>query len=302
LEAVAASSDLDLLVVAVVGTAALMPTYLAIKKGITIGLACKEVLVAAGRIIMDLAEKHGVSILPIDSEHAAIKQCLAGIGEDRSQIEKLILTASGGPFWQKPKEEFSEISRESALMHPNWEMGAKITIDSATLLNKGLEVIEAHHLFGVAFEKIEVVIHPQSIVHSMVEFSDGTLLSQMGLPDMRFPIQYVLTYPEKCANDWPKTKVADLPDLQFRPPDTEKFPLLSLAFEVGKRGGSAPAVLNAANEAAVQLFLDEKIGFMDIPRLVRKYVDEVPHVDVPDIETIVSIDQQVKKDILNGSF
>ncbi|MSR89309.1 MAG: 1-deoxy-D-xylulose-5-phosphate reductoisomerase, partial [Candidatus Margulisbacteria bacterium] len=213
--------DPDLLVVAIVGTAALLPTVHAIRQGISIGLACKEILVAAGVYVMALAREKGVSILPIDSEHAAIKQCLAGIVEDEKQVSKLVLTASGGPFWNRSLETFSAITREEALQHPNWTMGSKITIDSATMMNKGLEVIEAHHLFGIDYDRLDVIIHPTSIVHSFVEFSDGTFLAQMGLPDMRFPIQYVLTYPEKLPNPWPKMRFSELKSLTFHAPDFE---------------------------------------------------------------------------------
>ena len=237
----------DLLIMAIVGTAGLYPTHIAIQNGITIALACKEVLVAAGPEIITTAKKHNVTILPIDSEHAALKQCLAGVNENPQKVNKLILTASGGPFWNTPLKEFSEITRESALQHPNWEMGGKITIDSATMINKGLELIEAHFLFNIPYEKLDVTIHPQSIIHSMVEFTDGTILSQMGLPDMRFPIQYALTYPEKWDNPWPKTKLSELPPLKFYDPDYEKFPLLKIAIEAGKKGKTYPIVMNAAN-------------------------------------------------------
>ncbi len=288
----------SLLIVAIVGTASLMPTYRAIQKGITIGLACKEVLVSGGSLIMALARKMGVSVLPIDSEHAALKQCLAGVGEDPSQVEKLILTASGGPFLHTPLEAFPEITLEQALKHPSWTMGSKITIDSATLMNKGLEVIEAFHLFQVPFEKIVVVVHPHSIVHSMVEFIDGTILSHMGLPDMRFPLQYVMTYPEKWANPWPKTKMSELPALQFFEPDFQKFPLLKLAFECGALGGTFPVVMNAANEAIVSLFLDKKLSFSDIPALVKKSVDSFDHFSNPSLEEIVAIDTSVKERLI----
>lgn len=284
----------DLLIVAIVGTASLMPTYHAIQEKIPIGLACKEVLVAAGKLIMDLARVNHVPILPVDSEHAAIKQCLAGIAENTSEIDKLILTASGGPFWNWSIEEFASIERADALKHPNWDMGQKITIDSATLMNKGLEVIEAHHLFAVPFSHIEVTIHPQSLVHSMVEFTDGTILAQMGMPDMRHPIQYVLTYPEKWKNDWPKMRFTKLWDLAFYPPDFEKFPLLKLAFEAGEKGGNAPVVMNAANEAVVALFLQNRIRFSEIPAYIFKAMDAFAFEDIQSIDAIVSLDQAVK--------
>ena len=254
----------DLLVVAIVGTTALKATELGIKAGSPIGLACKEVLVTAGDIFMPLAKDLKVPIYPIDSEHAAIKQCLAGIDEDTKQISKLILTASGGPFFKTDPSVLPSITPEDALKHPNWDMGAKISIDSATLMNKGLEVIEAHHLFSVPYDQIDVVVHPTSIVHSMVEFTDGTVLAQMGSPDMRFPIQYALSYPEKWENPWPKTNLTECGALEFFKPNTSAFPLLKLAFDMGTQGGNAPAIMNAANESAVSLFLSKKIGFMDI--------------------------------------
>jgi 1-deoxy-D-xylulose-5-phosphate reductoisomerase len=294
LEQIAIYGGIDLLLVAIVGTASLLPTYCAINKGITIGLACKEVLVAAGSLIMNLAKEKNVSILPVDSEHAALKQCLSGINEDVKQIDKLILTASGGPFWNFPKEQFGQITLEDALKHPNWVMGAKITIDSATLMNKGLEVIEAHHLFDVDMSNIDVVIHPQSIIHSAVEFVDGTMLAQMSMPDMRFPIQYVLKYPEKCANSWPKVDLAQLAFLQFEKPDFDKFPLLKMAYDAGTKGGTWPVVLNAANERAVRLFLEKKIGFLDIQKVVKDSLNSFDHYQQPSLADIVSIDFSVK--------
>ncbi|MGE4169584.1 MAG: 1-deoxy-D-xylulose-5-phosphate reductoisomerase [Candidatus Margulisiibacteriota bacterium] len=295
---IAAAPDNDLLVVAIVGTASLMPTYRAIEAGIPIGLACKEVLVAAGDRIMALAKTKNVPILPIDSEHAALKQCLAGIQEDPNQVDTLILTASGGPFWNRPATKFSTITREEALRHPKWTMGSKITIDSSTLMNKGLEIIEAHQLFGIGYDSIQAVIHPQSIVHALVEFTDGTHLAQLGLPDMRFPIQYALTYPEKWPNPWPKKPLWELGELTFFEPDVSKFPLLQLAFDCGKAGGSLPAVMNAANEAAVHLFLEGKIGYTDIHRCVAKAVETHIALPEPDIETLVALDAETKEKTL----
>lgn len=288
------TQPVDLLVVAIVGTASLWPTYRAIEHNIPIALACKEVLVSAGNIITDLAQKHTVPILPIDSEHAALKQCLASVNEDMKQVSKLILTASGGPFWQTPHTEFKDITPERALKHPNWDMGAKITIDSATLMNKGLEVIEAHHFYKCSYDNIDVIIHPQSIIHSLVEFTDGTLLSQMGLPDMRFPIQYALTYPEKWENPWPKTSLSSSSPLEFHDPDYNKFPLLQAAFDCGKQGDYACAVLNAANEAAVHLFLNKKIGFTDIFDTVLNAVESTTLIKNPTIKDIITIDSEIK--------
>ncbi len=289
----------DLLIVAIVGTASLQPTYEGIMAGTTIGLACKEVLVAAGDLFMSLAKEKNVAILPIDSEHAALKQCLAGIKEDPSQYSKLILTASGGPFWNTPIEAFSKITLENALKHPNWSMGNKITIDSATMMNKGLEVIEAHHLYQTDYDNIEVIIHPQSIIHSMVEFTDGTVLSQMGLPDMRFPIQYVLTYPEKINNPWPKMSLSKVQPLNFYDPDFKKFPLLKCAFECGKKGGTYPVVMNAANEAAVQLFLNKHISFLDIHKTIEKCLENTSQQNNLTLSEIILLDQETKAQVLS---
>ncbi len=291
---IATASENNLLVVAIVGTASLRPTYEAIKCGIPIGLACKEVLVAAGDCIMDLARHHQVPVLPIDSEHAALKQCLAAVDEDLTQVSRLILTASGGPFRTWSKEALSQVTLEEALKHPNWTMGPKITIDSATMMNKGLEIIEAHHLFNCPYEKLDVIVHPQSIVHSLVEFTDGTMLAQMGLPDMRFPIQYVLTYPEKWPNPWPKSNLAMMKNLEFFDPDYARFPLLKLAFDAGKQGGTAPAVMNAANEAAVSLVLNRQLAFTDISPLVHEIVATYDHWSNPTIEELLSLDADVK--------
>ncbi len=291
----------DLLIMAIVGTAGLYPTYIAIQNKITIALACKEVLVAAGPEIITTAKKHNVNLLPIDSEHAALKQCLAGIEENPEKINKLILTASGGPFWNTPKEEFSKITRKSALQHPNWNMGGKITIDSATMINKGLELIEAHFLFDIPYQKLDVIIHPQSIIHSMVEFTDGTILSQMGLPDMRFPIQYALTYPEKWDNPWPKTTLSKLPPLTFYDPDYQKFPLLKIAIEAGKKKQTYPIVMNAANEAAVHLFLTDHISFTQIPTIVENELIHFNHFTPNSIDEIIQIDQSIKTNV-NSKF
>jgi len=291
---VATQPNTDLLIVAIVGTASLNPTYQAILAGIPIALACKEVLVAAGDLIMTTAATKNVPVLPIDSEHAAIKQCLSGIHENPYEIQRLILTASGGPFWQLHKKEFLSITKKEALAHPKWHMGQKITIDSATLMNKGLEVIEAHYLFKIPYNQIDVVIHPQSIIHSMVEFTDATVLAQMSLPDMRLPIQYALTYPDKWQSPWPRLTFNEQLKLEFFKPDFDKFPLLRMAYEAGETGGSAPIILNAANEAAVGLFLDEKIKFMDIIHLVQKAKMYFPHTILAEIDGIIALDQEVK--------
>jgi 1-deoxy-D-xylulose-5-phosphate reductoisomerase len=294
---VATEGNLDLLVVAVVGTAGVLPTYHAITHSIPVALACKEVLVAAGPLIMAAAQEYQVPVLPIDSEHAALKQCLAGINEDHKQISKLVLTASGGPFWKRPTQDFPTITKAEALKHPNWDMGAKITIDSATMMNKGLEVIEAHYLFSLPATMIDVVIHPKSIIHSLVEFTDGTWLAQMGTADMRFPIQYALSYPQKWANPWPKLSLTQVGALEFFEPDFTKFPLLKLAYHALESGGAAPIILNAANEAAVTLFLNDQISFNDIPKLVANAMETLTFTTPKDIDTIVGIDLSVKESL-----
>lgn len=284
----------QLLIVAIVGTASLKPTYEAINKGIAIGLACKEVLVAAGQSIMRLAKEKKVAMLPIDSEHAALKQCLSPIHEDIDLLADVTLTASGGPFLNRSFDSFSSITPEEALKHPNWSMGAKITIDSATLMNKGFEVLEAHHLFDIPFSQIHVAVHPQSIVHSFATFKDGNSVAHLGMPDMRIPIQYVLFYPDKIAAPWPRLSLSKMQNLQFLEPDFKKFPLLRLAYETGEAGGTAPAVMNAANEAAVALFLAQKIGFLDIFKLIHDEVESFSHLTNPSIEDVIVLDREIK--------
>lgn len=292
--------DLDIVVVAVVGTTSLLPTVAAINRRIPVALACKEVLVSAGHLVMDLARQLQVPIIPIDSEHAALKQCLAGINEDPSLFGKLILTASGGPFRETPSDRLANVTLKDALNHPKWKMGAKITVDSSTLMNKGLEVIEAHHLFNCPYDQIEVVVHPQSIIHSFVEYTDGSVIAQMGLPDMRFPIQYALTYPDKWQNPWPKVNFAQLGTLTFEAPDLVRFPLLRLAFDAGKSGGCLPAVMNAANEAAVGLFLQEKVSWRDLYPLISEAMDRFAGTPVDTIDQIVALDEQVKAEVTQG--
>jgi 1-deoxy-D-xylulose-5-phosphate reductoisomerase len=305
---IAAHPKVDIVVMSIVGTAGLPATIAAIKAGKTVALASKEVLVAAGDIVMPLAKKHNVQILPLDSEHSAIFQALQGeilnsksetlnastgpstssgwraqsshsasraqsrdkskIQNPNDKIKRIILTASGGPFRTYSEKQLTKVKAKDALNHPTWQMGPKITIDCSTLMNKGLEVIEAHHLFGVPYEKIEVVVHPQSIIHSMVEFVDGVVIAQLGVPDMRTPIQYALTYPERKPNMHGSINFYDLKQMTFEKPDTGRFPCLELAYKAGKTGGTMPAVLSAANDTAVELFLDGKIGFNDIPKTV----------------------------------
>jgi 1-deoxy-D-xylulose-5-phosphate reductoisomerase len=299
LNRIATLEENELLVVSIVGTSALQPTYLAIQEKIPICIACKEVLVIAGKIIMGLAKKLNVPIMPIDSEHAAILQCLHEFRDQPEKISKVTLTASGGPFWKKPLNDFQDITLSDALKHPNWSMGQKITIDSSTLINKGLEVIEAHYLFDIPFEKINVIIHPQSIVHSFVEFIDGNIVAHLGAPDMRFPIQYAILYPDKIKNNWPKLDLAEVGALNFYKPDLKKFPLLQLAYDVGKKGESSPVVMNSANEAAVQLFLNKKISFLDINKIVINSVDSYNHKTTATIQEIIDIDVEIKEKIFS---
>jgi len=258
--------DVDLVISAIPGSAGFIPTLRAIEAGKSVALANKELLVMAGEIIMNAARKSGVDIIPLDSEHIAIHQCLAG--QNLDDVQRLILTASGGPFLHSNREHMEKMSPAEALDHPTWNMGQKITIDSATLMNKGFEVIEAHWLFGIPVSKIDVVIHPQSIIHSMVEMIDGNVLAQIGPPDMRIPIQYALTYPQRLDTPWPRFDITRAWDLTLLPPDHEKFPCLGLAYEAGRIGTTLPAVLSAADEMAVDAFLKGQIGFMQIPKVI----------------------------------
>lgn len=284
LVALATAPEVDLVVVATSGAAGLAPTLAAIRTRKEIALANKEVLVMAGEIVAAEARAYGVTLRPVDSEHSAIWQCLQG--ESPAAVERLILTASGGPFRTWPKERLAGITPQEALSHPVWRMGPKITVDSATLFNKGLEVIEAHHLFGVPYERIEVVVHPQSIVHSLVEFCDGSIKAQLGFPDMRLPIQYALGYPERLPHRYTAVRWPELGSLSFEPVDEERFPCLRLAREAGRAGKTYPAVLSAADEVAVALFLDRRIGFLDIPRLIAGALEAhrpAGSVDLPSI-------------------
>jgi 1-deoxy-D-xylulose-5-phosphate reductoisomerase len=258
--------DVDLVISAIPGSAGFIPTLRAIEAGKSVALANKELLVMAGEIIMNAARKSGVDIIPLDSEHIAIHQCLAG--QNLDDVQRLILTASGGPFLHSNREHMEKMSPAEALDHPTWNMGQKITIDSATMMNKGFEVIEAHWLFGIPVSKIDVVIHPQSIIHSMVEMIDGNVLAQIGPPDMRIPIQYALTYPQRLDTPWPRFDITRAWDLTLLPPDHEKFPCLGLAYEAGRIGTTLPAVLSTADEMAVDAFLNGQIGFMQIPKVI----------------------------------
>ena len=280
----------DLVITAVVGMVGLKPTLAAIRAGKRIGLANKETLVCAGEIVMAEAEKYGTEIIPVDSEHSAIFQCLMGSG-DKREVKRLILTCSGGPFFGMTREQLQKVTRADALKHPNWKMGAKITIDCATLMNKGLEVIEAMRLYRMPLEQVDVVIHRQSIVHSMVEFVDGAVMAQMGAPDMRLPIQLALTYPERIPCPVDGLDLLTCGPLTFSPPDVENFPCLQLARDCAKAGGTACPVMNGANEEAVALYLQDKIGFYDIYRLVDRAVQTVPFIQDPTLEQILESDR-----------
>lgn len=284
----AAADGADVVVAAIVGAAGLAPTLAAVEAGKTVALANKETLVMAGALVQEKAARHGATLLPVDSEHSAIFQCL--VGEDPAGVEKLILTASGGPFLRRPAEAFDRITPEEALAHPNWRMGAKVTVDSATLANKGLEVIEARWLFAMPPERIEVLVHPQSIVHSLVAFRDGSTKAQLGVPDMKVPIQYALTYPERWPAPHARLDWAALGTLDFEPPDHARFPALGLAYEALRRGGTAPATLNAANETAVALFLEKRIRFSAIPRLIETALDAADPSPADDLAALLDAD------------
>lgn len=288
LEELASRSDVDILVNGLVGSSGLLPTLAAIEQKVDIALANKEILVMAGEIITSLAEQNGVRILPIDSEHSAIFQCIQG--EFQSQINRLILTASGGPFQKYSVEQMEKVTLEQALKHPNWGMGNKITIDSATLMNKGLEVIEAHWLFRVPVSQIEVVIHPESIIHSMVEFIDGAIKAQLGIPDMKIAIQYALTYPDRKYIQSERLSFNLLNKLTFEPPDFKRFPACALAYESLRKGGTAPAVLNAADEEAIQYFIQQKIKFNQIPILIEKALYQHQPISNPNLDEILAAD------------
>jgi len=290
--------EADTVVTAIVGVAGLRPTLAAIDAGKRVALANKETLVCAGELVMDRAERRGVDIVPVDSEHSAIFQCLRGCG-DRGEVRRLIITASGGPFFGMSREDLSHVTKEQALRHPNWSMGAKITIDSATLMNKGLEFIEAMRLYRMPPEKIRIVVHRESIVHSLVEFVDGAVLAQLGSADMRLPIQYALTWPERTEGPAKPLDLLTCPPLTFREPDMETFRCLPLALSCARRGGTATAALNGANEAAVGLFLAGRIGFLDIARLVERAVETVDFQAEPCLEDILAADAAARRAVLD---
>ena len=293
LEQVVEVDGIDMVLTAMVGAAGLKPTLRAIEAGKHIALANKETLVVAGEIVMNAARNKGVDIHPVDSEHSAIYQCIAG--EFHNPIEKIILTASGGPFRGRTLESLAGVTKADALKHPNWDMGAKITIDSASLMNKGLEVIEAKWLFDISPDQIDVVVHPQSIVHSCVQFDDGSIKAQLGLPDMKLPIQYALTYPRRLKNDFPRFSFMDYPSLTFEQPDTKTFRNLALAFDALRAGGNAPAILNAANEVAVARFLKDDIEFLDLPRVVEHALGHVTLQAKPTLDDLIAADADARR-------
>ncbi len=296
LEEICSNKENDIILVACSGKIGLKPTLKAIENGIDIALANKETLVMAGDIVMEAAKKHGVKIIPVDSEHCAIHQCI----KDINQVDKLIITASGGPFLHKSIEEMKKATVKEALAHPRWNMGKKITVDSATLMNKGLEIIEAHHLFGFDYDDIEVVVHPQSIVHSAIEYKDGSVIAQLGLPSMHIPIQYAITYPERYEGIKSKSfSFAEIARLDFEAPDFEKFPTVKLAYKAGKLGGTATACLNAANEEAVFAFLDGKIKLYQIYEITKKIFDEHKVIQNPNIDEIFAVDSKIREKTKN---
>lgn len=298
---VAKYGDAQAVVTGIVGCAGLLPTIAAIEAGKDIALANKETLIAGGPVVNPLIAKHGVKLLPADSEHSAIFQCLQGV--PNGGLRRIILTASGGAFRDWPVEKLSEVKVADALKHPNWSMGRKITVDSATLMNKGLEVIEAHYLFGMDYDGIDIVIHPQSIIHSLIELQDTSILAQLGWPDMRLPLLYALSWPERIYTDWEPLNLVKSGDLTFREPDHQKYPCMQLAYTAGRAGGSMPAVLNAANEEAVALFLDEKIEFLDIPRLIERTCNkhQADNCANPSLDDIIAADKWARQEALAGT-
>ena len=298
---VARYGDSEAVVPGIVGCAGLLPTIAAIEAGKHIALANKETLIAGGPVVLPLVQKHGVKLLPADSEHSAIFQCLQGVPD--GGLRRILLTASGGAFRDLPVEALASVTVADALKHPNWSMGRKITIDSATLMNKGLEVIEAHYLFGVDYDHIEIVIHPQSIIHSLIELEDTSVLAQLGLPDMRLPLLYAMSYPERVPTTWERLDLVKCGQLTFREPDHHKYPCMRLAYAAGRAGGSMPAVLNAANEQAVALFLDEQITFLDIPRLIEIVCDrhQADNRVQPSLDDILAADRWARQEVLSAS-
>ena len=298
---VARYGDAEAVVTGIVGCAGLLPTIAAIEAGKDIALANKETLIAGGPVVLPLVEKHGVKLLPADSEHSAIFQCLQGLPQ--GGLRRIILTASGGAFRDWPVEKLKDVTVSDAIKHPNWSMGRKITVDSATMMNKGLEVIEAHYLFGMDYDHIDTLIHPQSIIHSLIETQDTSMLAQLGWPDMRLPLLYAISWPERIFTDWKPLDLAQLATLTFKEPDHAKYPCINLAYEAGRAGGSMTAVLNAANEQAVALFLDEKIHYLDIPKVIEKVCDRNrDHLTAsPSLQDILDADQWARQEVINVS-
>ncbi|MCK5820722.1 MAG: 1-deoxy-D-xylulose-5-phosphate reductoisomerase [Bacteroidales bacterium] len=292
LDQIVQMGSIDMVLTALVGFAGLSPTLEALKAGKAIALANKETLVVAGELVMATAKKYNAPIIPVDSEHSAIFQCL--VGEEHNPVEKIILTASGGPFRTKSLEEIEKASLNEALNHPNWSMGSKVTIDSATLMNKGLEAIEAKWLFGLKPEQVEIIVHPQSIIHSLVGFADGSLKAQLGLPDMRLPIQYALGFPYRIPSNSKRFSFTDFPNLNFEQPDLDRFPNLRIALECMQKAGNMPCVMNAANEVAVDAFLNEKISFTDISRIIEKTIVNSSFLSTPDYQDYIESDQEAR--------
>jgi len=295
----AGRDNVDVLLNGIVGAAGMEPTFCAISAGVDVALSNKESLVMAGDLITRTKAKTGAKLFPVDSEHSAIWQCLAG--EDADDIRRLILTGSGGPFRTRPVDTFGDITVEEALKHPNWKMGAKITIDSATMMNKGLEVIEAYWLFNLPPDKIDIVVHPQSIIHSMVEFQDASVKAQLGVPDMKVPIQYALTRPNHAPAPWERLDLLKVQSLTFEPVDHDRFPAIDLAYDALRRGGTAPAALNVANEQAVYRFLNNEIGFTEIPEIIRKVVETHDWEAHPDLKDLIALTETVKQSVANYS-
>ena len=287
-------SGVDTVLAAIVGAAGLKPAWEAINQKHLICLANKETLVVAGELVMDAVKKKGIKLVPVDSEHSAIFQCLQGA--EKTPLHRIIITASGGPFRTLPKEDLSKVTVEQALKHPNWNMGGKITIDSATLMNKGLEVIEAHWLFDASYDQIDIVVHPQSLIHSLVEYSDGSVIAQLGWPDMKLPIQYALTWPERWNPPLPKFDLVKAASMTFFEPRYDDFPCLKLAFKAGRAGGIMPCVMNAANEIAVASFMQKKIGFMQIPEVISNTIDAFKNEPVKSIEQLIELDAKSRKE------
>jgi 1-deoxy-D-xylulose-5-phosphate reductoisomerase len=298
---VARYGDAQTVVTGIVGCAGLLPTIAAIEAGKDIALANKETLIAGGPVVLPLIEKHNVKLLPADSEHSAIFQCLQGV--PAGGLRRILLTASGGAFRDWPVEKLAQVKVADALKHPNWSMGRKITVDSATLMNKGLEVIEAHFLFGMDYDDIDIVIHPQSIIHSLIELQDTSVLAQLGWPDMRLPLLYALSWPDRIYTDWERLDLVKAGSLTFREPDHQKYPCMRLAYAAGRAGGSMPAVLNAANEQAVALFLDEKIGYLDIARLIEHVCDrhQADNCQHPSLDDILAADRWARQEVTAAS-